>query len=185
MPARALYEATGARAEFATYRQIEARLKGMAPGSAAVITSAWVGDGQRQGGHAYVAVFDGKDVYLLHRGERKGWPPSWGEHAVSTTAVGFLDSQGAPVDVLGRRPDDLDAAIAVGDVQGTPDQTPGEQWQSVTRQSDIADQALAKRGLQDGEELRNPLGLMESADGTGPCETPFGGPRCRAKSSEP
>ncbi|WP_432669702.1 alpha/beta hydrolase [Mycolicibacterium fortuitum] len=164
MPARALYEATGARAEFATYRQIEARLKGMAPGSAAVITSAWVGDGQRQGGHAYVAVFDGKDVYLLHRGERKGWPPSWGEHAVSTTAVGFLDSQGAPVDVLGRRPDDLDAAIAVGDVQGTPDQTPGEQWQSVTRQSDIADQALAKRGLQDGEELRNPLGLMESAD---------------------
>ncbi|MEX3654969.1 MULTISPECIES: alpha/beta hydrolase [Mycolicibacterium] len=164
MPARALYEATGVRAEFATYRQIEARLKGMAPGSAAVITSAWVGDGQRQGGHAYVAVFDGKDVYLLHRGERKGWPPSWGEHAVSTTAVGFLDSHGAPVDELGRRPDDLAAAIAVGDVQGTPDQTPGEQWQGVTRQSDIADQALAKRGLQDGEELRNPLGLMESAD---------------------
>ncbi|OBK04577.1 hypothetical protein A5639_20025 [Mycolicibacterium conceptionense] len=52
----------------------------------------------------------------------------------------------------------------MGDVQGTPDQTPGEQWQGVTRQSDLADQALAKRGLKDGEELRNPLGLMESAD---------------------
>ncbi|OMB88306.1 hypothetical protein A5746_21235 [Mycolicibacterium conceptionense] len=164
MPARALYQAIGSRADFATYRQIEARLRGMAPGSAAVITSAWAGDGQRQGGHAYVAVFDGKDVYLLHRGERQGWPPSWGQHAVSTTAVGFLDSEGVPVDTLGLRPDDLDAAIEVGDVQGTPDQTPGEQWQGVTRQSDLADQALAKRGLKDGEELRNPLGLMESAD---------------------
>ncbi|KMV15170.1 hypothetical protein ACT17_26295 [Mycolicibacterium conceptionense] len=164
MPARALYQAVGSRADFATYRQIEARLRGMAPGSAAVITSAWAGDGQRQGGHAYVAVFDGKDVYLLHRGERQGWPPSWGQHAVSTTAVGFLDSEGVPVDKLGLRPDDLDAAIEVGDVQGTPDQTPGEQWQGVTRQSDLADQALAKRGLKDGEELRNPLGLMESAD---------------------
>ncbi|CDO28960.1 alpha/beta hydrolase [Mycolicibacterium porcinum] len=164
MPARALYQAVGSRADFATYSQIEARLRGMAPGSAAVITSAWAGDGQRQGGHAYVAVYDGKDVYLLHRGERKGWPPSWGQHAVSTTAVGFLDSEGAAVDKLGRLPDDLDAAIAVGDVQGTPDQTPGEQWQGVTRQSDLADQALAKRGLRDGEELRNPLGLMESAD---------------------
>ncbi|MEN4400357.1 hypothetical protein A5731_22375 [Mycolicibacterium conceptionense] len=164
MPARALYQAIGSRADFATYRQIEARLRGMAPGSAAVITSAWAGDGQRQGGHAYVAVFDGKDVYLLHRGERQGWPPSWGQHAVSTTAVGFLDSEGVPVDKLGLRPDDLDAAIEVGDVQGTPDQTPGEQWQGVTRQSDLADQALAKRGLKDDEELRNPLGLMESAD---------------------
>ncbi|ORV26844.1 hypothetical protein AWB98_13330 [Mycolicibacterium conceptionense] len=164
MPARALYQAVGSRADFATYRQIEARLRGMAPGSAAVITSAWAGDGQRQGGHAYVALFDGKDVYLLHRGERQGWPPSWGQHAVSTTAVGFLDSEGVPVDTLGLRPDDLDAAIEVGDVQGTPDQTPGEQWQGVTRQSDLADQALAKRGLKDGEELRNPLGLMESAD---------------------
>lgn len=160
MPARALYQAIGSRADFATYRQIEARLRGMAPGSAAVITSAWAGDGQRQGGHAYVAVFDGEEVFLLHRGERKGWPPSWGEHTVSTTAVGYLDSQGDPVDEVGLRPDDLDAAIAVGDVQGTPDQTPGEQWQGVTRQSDLADQALAKR---DGE-LRNPLGLMESAD---------------------
>ncbi|OCB52241.1 hypothetical protein A5722_28650 [Mycobacterium vulneris] len=164
MPARALYQAVGSRADFATYSQIEARLRGMAPGSAAVITSAWAGDAQRQGGHAYVAVYDGTDVYLLHRGERKGWPPSWGQHAVSTTAVGFLDSEGAAVDKLGRLPDDLDAAIAVGDVQGTPDQTPGEQWQGVTRQSDLAEQALAKRGLRDGEELRNPLGLMESAD---------------------
>ncbi|MEW2479952.1 alpha/beta hydrolase [Mycobacterium sp. NPDC049093] len=160
MPARALYQAIRSRADFATYRQIEARLRGMKPGSAAVITSAWAGDGQRQGGHAYVAVYDGEDVYLLHRGERKGWPPSWGQHEVSTTAVGYLDSHGDPVDELGLRPDDLDAAIAVGDVQGVPDQTPGEQWQGVTRQSDLADQALAKR---DGE-LRNPLGLMESAD---------------------
>ncbi|MGW4100781.1 WXG100-like domain-containing protein, partial [Mycobacterium sp. NPDC004974] len=164
MPARALYEATGSRADFATYRDIEARLRGMKPGSAAVITSAWAGDGQRQGGHAYVAVFDGTDVYLLHRGERQGWPPAWGEHAVSTTAVGYLDAQGNPVSNLSG-PDDLAAAIAVGDVQGTQEQSPGEQWRDVTRQSQIADDALAKRVPPvDVGDLRNPLGLMESAD---------------------
>lgn len=165
MPARALYEATRSRADFATYGEIEATLRGMAPGSAAVITSAWAGDGQRQGGHAYVAIFDGKDVYLLRRGERQGWPPAWGAHAVSTTAVGYLDAQGNPVHELGARPDDLDAAIAVGDVQGTPEQTPGEQWRDVTRQSQLADEALAKRiPPVDVGDLRNPLGLMESAD---------------------
>ncbi|MGV0809475.1 alpha/beta hydrolase [Mycolicibacterium setense] len=165
MPARALYQAVGSRADFATYAEIEATLRGMEPGSAAVITSAWAGDGQRQGGHAYVAVFDGKDVYLLHRGERQGWPPSWGQSAVSTTAVGYLDAQGNPVNELGARPDDLDAAIAVGDVQGTGDQAPGEQWRDVTPQSQIADEALAKRVPPvDAGDLRNPLGLMESAD---------------------
>ncbi len=165
MPARALYQAIGSRADFATYNEIEAALRGMEPGSAAVITSAWAGDGQRQGGHAYVAVFDGKDVYLLHRGERQGWPPSWGQSAVSTTAVGYLDAQGNPVNELGLRSDDLAAAIAVGDVQGTPDQAPGEQWRHVTPQSQIADEALAKRVPPvDAGDLRNPLGLMESAD---------------------
>ncbi|MGA5534144.1 alpha/beta hydrolase [Mycolicibacterium nivoides] len=165
MPARALYEATDSGADFATYGEIEATLRGMEPGSAAVITSAWAGDGQRQGGHAYVAVFDGRDVYLLHRGERQGWPPSWGESAVSVTAVGYLDAQGNPVNELGSRPDDLAAAIAVGDVQGTQDQAPGEQWRHVTPQSQIADQALAKRVPPvDAGDLRNPLGLMESAD---------------------
>ncbi|MGV0770856.1 alpha/beta hydrolase [Mycobacterium syngnathidarum] len=165
MPAQALYQAIGSRADFATYRQIEARLRSMAPGSAAVIASAWAGDGQRQGGHAYVAIFDGKDVYLLHRGERTGWPPYWGQSAVSTTAVGFLDSEGVPVDKLGRLPDDLDAAIAVGDVQGTAEQPSGDQWRDVTPQSQIADAALAKRVPPvDAGDLRNPLGLMESAD---------------------
>ncbi|MEV0672989.1 alpha/beta hydrolase [Mycobacterium sp. NPDC050441] len=166
MPARALFEATGSRADFATdYDDIEATLKGMKPGSAAIIASAWTGDGQRQGGHAYVAVYDGTDVYLLHRGKRLGWPPFWGQSAVSVTAVGYLDAQGNPVDKLGARPDDLDAAIAVGDVQGTQDQAPGEQWRDVTRQSQVADQALAKRVPPvDVGDVRNPLGLMESAD---------------------
>jgi hypothetical protein len=56
-------------------------------------------------------------------GERTGWPPAWGQHAVYRTAVGYLDANGDPVHPLGvDRPLQLYAADTVGDVKGHPDE---------------------------------------------------------------
>ncbi|HET6734020.1 toxin glutamine deamidase domain-containing protein [Mycobacterium sp.] len=132
MPARALFEAAGSRAEFATYTEIAELLFQMSsgrpgqPGPAAIVVSSWAG-GQRAGGHAYLAVVDGGQIYLLDpfTGERSGWPPYWGEDAVSRTAVGYLDANGRPVQPVDGSPHELAAADAVGDVQGMDPSTGG------------------------------------------------------------
>jgi GNAT superfamily N-acetyltransferase len=69
-----------------------------------------------------LAIVDGGEIHLLDpiTGERSGWPPYWGEGAVSRTAVGFLDSEGRPVQRLDGSADELVAADAVGHVQGQP-----------------------------------------------------------------
>nr|WP_255413243.1 toxin glutamine deamidase domain-containing protein [Mycobacterium sp. 3519A] len=126
--ARALFEAAGSRAEFATYDEIAARLLQMDPGKpgepgpAAIVVSSWAG-GESRGGHAYLAVRDGDRISLLDpfTGERSGWPPFWGESAVSRTAVGFFTSEGLPAQQLDGSAHELAAADAVGDVRGHPD----------------------------------------------------------------
>jgi DNA-binding NarL/FixJ family response regulator/GNAT superfamily N-acetyltransferase len=128
VPARALFEAVGSRAEFATYTEISELLFQMNPGEpgqpgpAAIVVSSWAG-GPSQGGHAYLAVVDGGQIHLMDpfTGERLGWPPYWGEGAVSRTAVGFLDAGGQPIQRLDGVPDELVAAAEIGFVQGRPD----------------------------------------------------------------
>ncbi|MGV0742982.1 alpha/beta hydrolase, partial [Mycolicibacterium sp. XJ870] len=178
-PGIQLFEATGSAAQFASYADVNNVLGQMAPGSSAVLVSAWSG-GQDQGGHAYLAVNDDGQLFLEDptTGRRTPWPPGWGQDAVLRTAVGYLDPQGRAVDSFQGRPQQLVAAAAVGDVQGHPpqgdptpdgtndgDNSPGERWRSVVPQSMVADSALARRipPVQiDG--LRNPLGMMEAAD---------------------
>ncbi|WP_167335022.1 MULTISPECIES: alpha/beta hydrolase [Mycolicibacterium] len=179
--ARALFEAAGSSAEFATYADIEARLKSdeLGPGSAAIITSAWAG-GPDRGGHAYLAVNDGDGIYLLdgETGERLGWPPSWGEPAVSLTAVGYLDAQGNAVSSASDGPTRLSAADEVGYVRGRRDdggdtsndgeRAPGDRWRDTVSQDRRAETALGRRvpplDHDHVDELRNPLGSMEAAD---------------------
>jgi glycerophosphoryl diester phosphodiesterase len=167
-PAHALYESFRARAEFASHRKVARMLRKMGSGSSAIVTSSWAG-GHGRGGHAYLAVNDGGRIYLddVFTGQRSGWPPHWGRDAVSRTAVGFLRADGTPRHELGNRPRDLAAAIAVGDVQGLPSEgshhDSGELWRDVTPQRNVADDALARRGVRHAGELRNPLGLMEAA----------------------
>ncbi|WP_371815053.1 alpha/beta hydrolase [Mycobacterium sp. DL440] len=119
VPARALFQAVGSDARFATYDEIEATLLGDPSLRVAVVTSQWAGG--RQGGHAYLAVKVNGQVQLYdpHTRQYSGWPPHWGQPAVDQTAVGYLRTNGDPlgpmtVDV----PLQLDAADAVGNVQG-------------------------------------------------------------------
>ncbi|MGV0781624.1 toxin glutamine deamidase domain-containing protein [Mycolicibacterium sp. XJ775] len=120
VPARELYEAVGSASRFATYDQVEESLRRLGDGSSAVLTSRWRGG--RSGGHAYLAVNDGGEIYLLDptSGERTGWPPHWGQAAVDRTAVGYLDSNGDPINPLHDVPLRLGPAETVGDVRGAP-----------------------------------------------------------------
>jgi hypothetical protein len=128
VPARALFEAIGSRADFMSYSEVEELLSQMdpgppgGPGPAALLTSSWTG-GPSRGGHAYLAFYDGGRVYLqdAFTGERLGWPPYWGEGAVSRTAVGFLNARGEAVQRLDSSPDPLAAADEISHVQGPPD----------------------------------------------------------------
>ena len=165
VPARALFEGAGSRADFASYADVADRLRQLGPGSSAILSSSWAGDGHRQGGHAYLAVNDGGEIHLIdfRTGERAGWPPHWGQDAVSRTAVGYLDARGEAVHPTDGSRHELAAADAVGDVKGHPESDPGERWRDVTPQHQVADDALAQRGVQSADELRNPLGLMEAA----------------------
>ena len=115
MPARALFEAIGSNAQFATYDEVAERLRELGDGSSAVLASRWAGG--RQGGHAYLAVNEGGEIYLVerHSGQRSGWPPHWGENAVARTAVGYLDADGNPVNPLHDVPLQLAVAEAIGE----------------------------------------------------------------------
>nr|WP_234712904.1 alpha/beta hydrolase [Mycolicibacterium komanii] len=119
--ARALFSAAGTSAEFQTYVQVEETLRGMAPNSSAVLASRWAHNSGRSGGHAYLAVTDGQNVYLFdpETGKRTGWPPPWGQDAVTRTAVGYLDEHGQPVRPLHDVPLQLAAADRISHVQGT------------------------------------------------------------------
>ncbi|MGV0815337.1 toxin glutamine deamidase domain-containing protein [Mycolicibacterium boenickei] len=119
VPARALFEAVGSDSSFATYADVAETLRQLGDGSAAVLTSRWAGG--REGGHAYLAVNDGGEIFLLDRGERSGWPPHWGQQAVDRTAVGYLDANGDPVLPLrrGSSQEIVGAANTIGDVQGS------------------------------------------------------------------
>ena len=124
VPARALFEAIGSGSRFATYDDVAQNLRDLGDGSAAVLASGWARGGGRYGGHAYLAVNDGGSIHLIDpfTGERTGWPPAWGQHAVYRTAVGYLDANGDPVHPLGvDRPLQLYAADTVGDVKGHQD----------------------------------------------------------------
>nr|WP_234793515.1 alpha/beta hydrolase [Mycolicibacterium porcinum] len=119
VPARALFRAVGADARFATYDEVEATLLGDPSLRVAVLTSQWAGG--PQGGHAYLAVkVDGKvQLYDPHTRKYSPWPPHWGQHAVSQTAVGYLQTNGKAVGPMTVDvPLQLDAADAVGNVQG-------------------------------------------------------------------
>ncbi|MGW9181690.1 hypothetical protein, partial [Agromyces sp. NPDC055658] len=119
VPARALFQAVGSDATFATYDEVEARLLGDPSLRVAVLTSQWAGG--RQGGHAYLAVkVDGQvQLYDPHTRQYSPWPPHWGRHAVTQTAVGYLRTNGDPVGPMTADvPLQLDAADAVGNVQG-------------------------------------------------------------------
>ncbi len=106
VPARALFEAVRSGAKFASYDEVHDELAGMESGSSAVLASRWAEGGEKQGGHAYLAVNENGVVRLrnLDTGESEGWPPSWGEGAVSRTAVGYLDEHGDPAPELRRQP---------------------------------------------------------------------------------
>jgi len=134
--ARKLFEAIGSGAEFASYPEVAQRLMQLGPGSSAVLASTWVG--VRVGGHAYLAVNDGGEIYLMEprTGRRSGWPPHWGEVAVSRTAVGYLNEQGDPIAPLHDVPLQLAAADAIGDVQGTPDDSDFRRAQEDYRAQD-------------------------------------------------
>jgi len=173
-PARVLFQAVGSGSEFATYAEVADELGRMEPGSSAIVTSVWA-NGPRQGGHAYLAVnVDGR-VYLEDpdTGQRTPWPPSWGQDAVVRSAVAYLDANGNATNPL-HDTRQLVAAAAVGHVQGHPDGEessggdgggPGDRWQHVQSQQDLADGALAQRGLepQEAHKLRHPLGTTEAA----------------------
>ncbi|WP_234794062.1 alpha/beta hydrolase [Mycolicibacterium flavescens] len=118
--ARALFSAVGTSSEFQSYAQVDETLRGMPPNSSAVLASRWTHNSGRSGGHAYLAVFDGRDVHLWDpaTGERTGWPPDWGQDAVTRTAVGYLDERGEPVRSLHDVPLQLSAATAISHVQG-------------------------------------------------------------------
>ncbi|WP_235632346.1 alpha/beta hydrolase [Mycolicibacterium rutilum] len=125
--AHALFLAVGTSSEFQSYAQVEETLRGMAANSSAVLASRWAHNSGRSGGHAYLAVFDGRDVFLVDTttGQRSGWPPDWGQDAVTRTAVGYLDEHGNPVRPLHDVPLQLAAADRISHVQGTDPVVPG------------------------------------------------------------
>ncbi|WP_445271076.1 toxin glutamine deamidase domain-containing protein, partial [Streptomyces sp. DSM 41634] len=114
-----MFKAFGSSADFATYAQIDETLLGRPAGSMAVIASRW--SGGQPVGHAYMAVNIVGRVYLFdpHTRQYSGWPPHWGQDAVTQTAVGYLHSNGDPVQ-RGRWHNQF-AAAAIGRVQGLPD----------------------------------------------------------------
>ncbi len=141
VPARALFEAVRSGAKFASYDEVHDELAGMESGSSAVLASRWAEGGEKQGGHAYLAVNENGVVRLrnLKTGESEGWPPSWGEGAVSRTAVAYLDEHGDPPPELRDNPD-RSAADAIGDVQGLRDDP-----DFPRRQEDYRAQNLTRR----------------------------------------
>ncbi|WP_176561205.1 alpha/beta hydrolase [Mycobacterium neglectum] len=172
VPARELFEAADSDADFATYEEVRKRLRILGDGSSAIIASSWAG--QRQGGHTYLAVNDGNQIYLIDRGIRSPWPPDWGEQQVSQTAVGYLDKYGNPESSLADSAIKLKAADAIGFAKGHPDGgygssdgdgRSGDQWRDEVSQRTVAENALAARGLtpDQADQVRNPLGLMEAA----------------------
>jgi glycerophosphoryl diester phosphodiesterase len=138
VPARALFEAVRSGAKFASYAEIHDELAGMEPGSSAVLASRWAEGGEKQGGHAYLAVNENGVVRLrnLKTGESEGWPPAWGEGAVSRTAVAYLDEHGDPVPELRDNPD-RSAADAIGDVRGLRDDPDFLRRQEEYRTQDV------------------------------------------------
>ncbi|MGV9800139.1 toxin glutamine deamidase domain-containing protein [Mycobacterium sp. NPDC003449] len=127
VPAWALFQAVRSSAQFATYDDVATTLRDLGDGSSAVLASRWAGG--RDGGHAYLAVNDGGQLFLVdpHTGTRSEWPPHWGQDAVDRTAVGYLDPDGNAVHSLRDAPPqvDLGAADTIGDVRGAPRQDPG------------------------------------------------------------
>lgn len=154
VPARAVFQALGSAAQLSTYRQIYSRLRAMAPGSSAVLASSWASDGGRRGGHAYVAVYDGTDVFLWDPYTRtmSGWPPYWGENSVAQTAVGYLKPDGEPVTKLQDPVTQLSDADEIGSVAG--------QSGPSTSARAIADAALQLRGVSSADDLMNPAGTQ-------------------------
>ncbi|MFV8048816.1 toxin glutamine deamidase domain-containing protein [Mycobacterium sp. 48b] len=152
VPARALYEAVGSTARFADYDDVAQTLRRLGDGSSAVVTSRWRGG--RSGGHAYLAVNDGDEIYLIDRetGERSGWPPHWGQAAVDRTAVGYLDANGDAVNPLHDVPLRLGAADSVGDVSGGPED-------SAVSLGDVVDSPDPQRLQQLAERLSGTYGL--------------------------
>ncbi|MDV3124012.1 alpha/beta hydrolase [Mycobacterium sp. 21AC1] len=119
VPARALFQAVGSDVRFGTYDEVEATLLGDPSLRVAVLTSQWAGG--RHGGHAYLAVkVDGEvQLYDPHTRRYSPWPPHWGRHAVTRTAVGYLRTNGVAVGPMTADvPLQLDAADMVGNVQG-------------------------------------------------------------------
>ncbi|WP_329604374.1 alpha/beta hydrolase [Mycolicibacterium fortuitum] len=146
VPARALFRAVGADARFATYDEVEATLLGDPTLRVAVLTSQWAGG--RQGGHAYLAVkVDGEvRLYDPHTRKYSPWPPHWGRHAVTQTAVGYLQTNGDPVGPMTVDiPLQLDAADAVGNVQGPQSDPDFARRQAEYRAQDPADRLVDTR----------------------------------------
>ncbi len=125
VPARALFEAIGSNARFATYDEVADELRRLGPGSSAVLASRWAGG--RQGGHAYLAINVDDEIFLVdsHSGRQLGWPPYWGDGAVARTVVGYLDADGNPTHPLHDRGLQLTAADEIGDVAGHPNDGDG------------------------------------------------------------
>ncbi|MHC9297397.1 LuxR C-terminal-related transcriptional regulator [Mycobacterium sp. LTG2003] len=119
VPARTLFEAIGTTAEFDTYLGVEKKLLQMGPGSSAVLASRWAQT--NGGGHAYLAVNLNGRVYLADQNSElyTGWPPYWGQEAVSYTAVAYLHANGEPVSELTDRAE-LDHTTNIN-VRGYPD----------------------------------------------------------------
>ena len=150
VPARALFEAIGANADFTTYADVANTLQHMPEGSTAVLVSRW--SGGRQGGHAYLARNIDGDIVLIdpHTGQRSGWPPHWGQDAVARTAVGYLDANGRPVDRISVDiPLRLDAADAVGRVKGVPADHDFTRRQAEYRAQDPATRRVDTRYADD------------------------------------
>ncbi|MGV0744126.1 toxin glutamine deamidase domain-containing protein [Mycolicibacterium sp. XJ870] len=153
VPARVLFEAVGTDATFATYAEVEQRLRELGDGSSAVLASRW--SGGRGGGHAYLAVNVGGEIHLVdsHRG-RSGWPPHWGQDAVSRTAVGYLDPTGKPV---GRSTVDaalsLAAADDIGHVRGHRDEPDFGRRQAEYRAQNPATRPVDSRYAQSLDEV--------------------------------
>jgi GNAT superfamily N-acetyltransferase len=147
VPARALFEAIGTNARFATYDEVADELRRLGPGSSAVLASRWAGG--RQGGHAYLAINVDDEIFLVesHSGQQLGWPPHWGEDAVARTAVGYLDPEGNPTHPLTDVPLQLQLADAdaIGDVAGPPQDPDFLRQQQEYRAQDLTTRPVDSR----------------------------------------
>ena len=169
VPARALFEAIKSRADFMTYTEVETLLSQLKPtrpgqqGPAALLVSSWV-SGAGQGGHAYLAVYENGRVQLrdAFTGAPSRWPPYWGEGAVSRTAVGILNSDGAAVRGLDEGPDPYAAADEIGYVQGVPDALGVPSYTPGT----LTD-AEARAAYTDGERRMHDLNERLTREGLG------------------